>query len=120
MGLRYRAAEKVLDLESEKSNGFNPLTVNIANTFNNNSGYTSNNIFVQTTTAAGLGVLGTKFDREVYTLSNQEVGSKFSHQGNVRLVANNVFHQIGRNAYRLTNSHRTLPRYFAGISRYTL
>ena len=60
------------------------------------------------------------FNVEAYTLTNLQAGFKFNHHWDVRLMVNNVFDQIGYNAYRTSYINQTDPRSFAGILRYTL
>lgn len=60
------------------------------------------------------------FNVEAYTLTNFQAGYKFNHHWDVRLMVNNVFDQIGYNAYRTSYINQTDPRSFAGILRYTL
>lgn len=60
------------------------------------------------------------FNVEAYTLTNLQVGYRFNHHWNLRLMVNNVFDQIGYNAYRTSYINQTNPRTFGGILRYTL
>ncbi|MCK0144918.1 TonB-dependent receptor [Arenibacter sp. F26102] len=60
------------------------------------------------------------FNVEAYTLTNLQAGYRFNNHWDVRLMANNIFDQIGYNAYRTSYINQTDPRSFAGILRYTL
>ncbi|WP_416443596.1 TonB-dependent siderophore receptor [Leeuwenhoekiella sp. A16] len=58
------------------------------------------------------------FDVEAYTLVNLQAGYEFNSNWNVRLLVNNLFNEIGYNAYRTRFINQTDPRTFAAVLNY--
>ena len=59
------------------------------------------------------------FDVEAYTLVNFQAGYKFDEHWSVRFLMNNVFDEIGYNAYRTRFINQTDPRSYAGVLSYS-
>lgn len=59
------------------------------------------------------------FNVEAYTLVNMQAAYLINPHWNVRLLANNLFDEIGYNAYRTSYMNQTDPRNFAGVLTYT-
>ena len=59
------------------------------------------------------------FDVEAYTLVNFQAAYQINANWNVRLLANNIFDEIGYNAYRTRYINQTDPRSFAGVLTYS-
>ena len=59
------------------------------------------------------------FDVEAYTLVNLQAAYQINANWNVRLLANNIFDEIGYNAYRTRYINQTDPRSFAGVLTYS-
>lgn len=59
------------------------------------------------------------FDVEAYTLVNLQAEYKFDQNWSVQFLLNNVFNEIGYNAYRTKYINQTDPRSFAGVLRYS-
>ncbi len=59
------------------------------------------------------------FDVEAYTLVNLQAAYKFNKHWNARLLLNNVFNEIGYNAYRTRFINQTDPRTVAGVLSYS-
>lgn len=59
------------------------------------------------------------FDVEAYTLVNLQVGYKINQHWQLRLLANNLFDEIGYNAYRTRFINQTDPRSFAAVVKYS-
>ncbi|MDT0642262.1 TonB-dependent receptor [Zunongwangia sp. F363] len=59
------------------------------------------------------------FNVEAYTLVNFQAGYQFNEHWRLRLLANNVFDEIGYNAYRTRYINQTDPRTFAGVLSYS-
>ncbi|MEH6406242.1 MAG: TonB-dependent receptor [Leeuwenhoekiella sp.] len=58
------------------------------------------------------------FNVEAYTLVNLQAGYEFNSNWNVRLLVNNLFNEIGYNAYRTSYINQTDPRTFAAVLNY--
>ena len=58
------------------------------------------------------------FNVEAYTLVNLQAGYEFNSNWNVRLLVNNLFNEIGYNAYRTRFINQTDPRTFAAVLNY--
>ncbi|MBC9795481.1 TonB-dependent receptor [Sinomicrobium weinanense] len=59
------------------------------------------------------------FDVKEYTLVNFQAGYKIDDNWGVRFLVNNLFNEIGYNAYRTSFINQTDPRTFAGVVTYT-
>ena len=59
------------------------------------------------------------FEVEAYTLVNLQAAYKFNKHWNARLLLNNVFNEIGYNAYRTRFINQTDPRTVAGVLSYS-
>lgn len=59
------------------------------------------------------------FDVEAYTLVNLQASYRFNKNWNFRVLANNVFDQIGYNAYRTRYINQTDPFNLAGVITYS-
>lgn len=59
------------------------------------------------------------FDVKAYTLVNLQAGYRFNQHWNIRLLVNNLFNEIGYNAYRTSYINQTDPRTFAGVLNYS-
>ncbi|NLP57148.1 TonB-dependent receptor [Lutibacter sp. B1] len=59
------------------------------------------------------------FDVDEYTLVNIQANYKFNENWNLKVTANNVFDEIGYNAYRTSFINQTDPRTFAAIVSYS-
>ncbi len=59
------------------------------------------------------------FNVDAYTLVNAQVAYKFDQHWNFRVLLNNVFNEIGYNAYRTRFINQTDPRSFAGVLTYS-
>lgn len=59
------------------------------------------------------------FDVEAYTLVNFQAEYKFDQNWSVQFLLNNVFNEIGYNAYRTRYINQTDPRSVAGVVRYS-
>lgn len=59
------------------------------------------------------------FNVAAYTLVNLQAGYRITPNWNARLLANNIFNEIGYNAYRTRYINQTDPRNFAAVLRYT-
>ena len=59
------------------------------------------------------------FNVEAYTLVNLQAAYQINANWNVRLLANNIFDEIGYNAYRTRYINQTDPRSFAGVLTYS-
>lgn len=59
------------------------------------------------------------FNVEAYTLVNAQVGYRFNQNWGVRLLLNNIFDEIGYNAYRTSYINQTDPRSFYGVLTYS-
>ena len=59
------------------------------------------------------------FDVEAYTLVNFQAEYKFDQNWSVQFLLNNVFNEIGYNAYRTSYINQTDPRSVAGVVRYS-
>ena len=59
------------------------------------------------------------FNLEGYTLINLQLGYRISSNWNSRLLLNNIFNQIGYNAYRVSYINQIDPRTVAGSISYT-
>ncbi|WP_299390574.1 TonB-dependent receptor [uncultured Gelidibacter sp.] len=59
------------------------------------------------------------FNVEAYTQVNAQVGYRIDAHWNLRLLLNNVFNEIGYNAYRTRYINQTDPRNFAGVLSYS-
>ncbi|MEO5788397.1 MAG: TonB-dependent siderophore receptor [Gelidibacter sp.] len=55
---------------------------------------------------------------DAYTQTNAQVAYKFNNHWNFRFLLNNVFNEIGYNAYRTSYINQTDPRNFAGVLTY--
>ncbi len=58
------------------------------------------------------------FDVEAYTLVNTQVAYQFNQNWGVRVLLNNIFDEIGYNAYRTRYINQTDPRSFYGVLTY--
>ncbi|MCF1191179.1 TonB-dependent receptor [Mangrovimonas sp. AS39] len=58
------------------------------------------------------------FNVDAYTLVNLQAGYRINNHWNVRLLFNNVFNEIGYNAYRTSFINQTDPRNFSGVLTY--
>lgn len=58
------------------------------------------------------------FDVEAYTQVNLQAAYTFNNHWNFRVLANNIFDEIGYNAYRTRYINQTTPRNFAGVLTY--
>lgn len=58
------------------------------------------------------------FNVDAYTLVNFQAEYKFDQNWSVQFLLNNVFNEIGYNAYRTRFINQTDPRSFAGVVRY--
>lgn len=58
------------------------------------------------------------FDVASYTLVNAQVAYQIDNHWNIRLLANNIFNEIGYNAYRTRYINQTDPRTFGGVLTY--
>ncbi|MEZ4842103.1 MAG: TonB-dependent receptor [Flavobacteriaceae bacterium] len=58
------------------------------------------------------------FDVEAYTLVNAQAAYQFNEHWNFRLIINNLFDEIGYNAYRTSYINQTDPRNFAAVLSY--
>jgi iron complex outermembrane receptor protein len=77
-----------------------------------------NNDWARTYTHEGI-VPGQKpFDMEAYTNVNLQAAYSVTKHLNVRLLANNIFDEIGYNAYRTRYINQTAPRNYAGVLTY--
>ncbi|MBB3122527.1 iron complex outermembrane receptor protein [Mesoflavibacter sabulilitoris] len=59
------------------------------------------------------------FNVDAYTLVNAQVAYKFDQHWNFRVLINNMFNEIGYNAYRTRFINQTDPRNFAGVLTYS-
>lgn len=59
------------------------------------------------------------FDVEAYTQVNAQMAYQINSHWNLRLLLNNVFNEIGYNAYRTSYINQTDPRNFAGVLSYS-
>lgn len=59
------------------------------------------------------------FEVEAYTLVNMQAAYKINNHWGVRLLLNNVFNEIGYNAYRTNYINQTDPINFAGVLSYS-
>ncbi|MBD0777644.1 TonB-dependent receptor [Maribacter sp. ANRC-HE7] len=59
------------------------------------------------------------FNVEAYTLVNAQVGYRFNQNWGVRFLLNNIFDEIGYNAYRTRYINQTDPRSFYGVLTYS-
>lgn len=59
------------------------------------------------------------FDVDAYTLVNAQVAYRINDNWGVRLLMNNVFDEIGYNAYRTAYINQTDPRSFYGVLTYS-
>ncbi len=59
------------------------------------------------------------FNVNAYTLVNLQAAYQINANWNLRLLANNIFDEIGYNAYRTSYINQTDPRTFAGVLTYT-
>ncbi|MBA6154553.1 TonB-dependent receptor [Gelidibacter maritimus] len=59
------------------------------------------------------------FDVEAYTQVNAQVAYRLNSHWNFRFLLNNVFNEIGYNAYRTRYINQTDPRNFAGVLSYS-
>ena len=59
------------------------------------------------------------FNVNAYTLVNLQAAYQINANWNVRLLANNIFDEVGYNAYRTSYINQTDPRTFAGVLTYT-
>lgn len=59
------------------------------------------------------------FEVDAYTLVNAQVAYRFNDNWNFRVLLNNIFDEIGYNAYRTRYINQTDPRNFAGVLTYT-
>jgi iron complex outermembrane receptor protein len=55
---------------------------------------------------------------EAYTLVNFQAEYRFDKNWSLQFLLNNVFNEIGYNAYRTSYINQTDPRNFAGVLRY--
>ncbi len=58
------------------------------------------------------------FNVEAYTLVNFQAEYRFDKNWSLQFLLNNVFNEIGYNAYRTSYINQTDPRNFAGVLRY--
>lgn len=58
------------------------------------------------------------FNVDAYTLVNLQAAYRITQNWNVRLLANNIFDEIGYNAYRTSYINQTDPRNFAAVLQY--
>lgn len=58
------------------------------------------------------------FNVEAYTQVNAQAAYQINNHWDVRLLLNNVFNEIGYNAYRTSYINQTDPRNFAGVLTY--
>ncbi|SFS39084.1 iron complex outermembrane recepter protein [Zhouia amylolytica] len=58
------------------------------------------------------------FNVASYTLVNAQIAYQIDQHWNVRLLANNLFNEIGYNAYRTRYINQTDPRTFGGVLTY--
>lgn len=58
------------------------------------------------------------FNVDAYTLVNMQASYLITPNWNVRLLANNIFDEIGYNAYRTSYINQTDPRNFAAVLQY--
>lgn len=59
------------------------------------------------------------FNVEAYTQVNAQVAYRINSHWNLRFLLNNVFNEIGYNAYRTSYINQTDPRNFAGVLSYS-
>ena len=59
------------------------------------------------------------FNVDAYTQVNAQVAYKFNQNLNFRVLINNLFNEIGYNAYRTSYINQTDPRNFAGVLTYS-
>lgn len=59
------------------------------------------------------------FNVDAYTLVNLQAAYQLNANWNIRLLANNIFDEIGYNAYRTSYINQTDPRSFAGVLTYS-
>ena len=59
------------------------------------------------------------FNIDAYTQVNAQVAYRFNKQWNFRFLINNLFDNIGYNAYRTTYINQNDPRNFAGVLSYS-
>ncbi|MBO3098338.1 TonB-dependent receptor [Gelidibacter sp. DF109] len=59
------------------------------------------------------------FDVDAYTQVNAQVAYRINSHWNFRFLLNNVFNEIGYNAYRTRYINQTDPRNFAGVLSYS-
>ncbi len=59
------------------------------------------------------------FNVDAYTLVNLQAAYKITPNWDVRLLANNIFNEIGYNAYRTSYINQTDPQNFAAVLQYT-
>ena len=59
------------------------------------------------------------FDVEAYTMVNFQAEYQFNENWSLQFLLNNVFNEIGYNAYRTSFINQTDPRNFAGVLRYS-
>ena len=59
------------------------------------------------------------FNVDAYTQVNAQVAYKFNQNFNFRVLINNLFNEIGYNAYRTSYINQTDPRNFAGVLTYS-
>lgn len=59
------------------------------------------------------------FNVAAYTLVNFQLGYKINEQWGFRFLANNIFDEIGYNAYRTRYINQTNPRQFSGVITYS-
>lgn len=58
------------------------------------------------------------FNVDAYTLVNLQAGYRINNHWNLRFLLNNVFNEIGYNAYRTSFINQTDPRNFSGVLTY--
>ncbi len=55
---------------------------------------------------------------KAYTLVNAQVGYQLNANWGLRVLANNIFDEVGYDAYRLSFVDRIAPRNFSGVLTY--
>lgn len=76
------------------------------------------NDWAHTPTHAGM-VAGQKpFDLKAYTIVNLQAGYAINANWDVRVLANNIFDELGYNAYRTSNINQIDPINFSGVLTY--
>lgn len=58
------------------------------------------------------------FNVDAYTQTNLQAAYQFNNHWNFRFLLNNIFNEIGYNAYRTSYINQTDPRNFAGVLTY--